>query len=176
MSSCNDAKDHMLMTINEITVSMNTQSLTSCHEALISHSTYDNSVIANTISANINTSSDNMLTCVAPTKLATKSGKSRYELCLTRICSNYISSTANNKALMCHNENTSCDSKWIIYVISCPICNLQYVGQSNNFRARMHGHRGDFRLYAAGKINKMDNNNNNNTNGCFLCAISPESS
>ena len=48
-------------------------------------------------------------------------------------------------------------SKWIIYVISCPICNLQYVGQSNNFRARMNGHKSDFRLYAAGKINKMDN-------------------
>ena len=41
--------------------------------------------------------------------------------------------------------------------ISCPICNLQYVGQSNNFGARMNGHKRDFRLYAAGKINKMDN-------------------
>ena len=48
-------------------------------------------------------------------------------------------------------------TKWIIYVISCPICNLQYVGQSNNPRARMNGHKSDFRLYAAGKINKMDN-------------------
>ena len=52
---------------------------------------------------------------------------------------------------------TSCDYKWIIYLISCPICNQQYVGQSNNFRARMNGHKSDFRLYAAGKINKMDN-------------------
>ena len=65
MSSCNGANDNMLMTINEIAVSMNTQSLTSCHEALISHNTNSNSVIAN-----INTSSDNTLTCVAPTKLA----------------------------------------------------------------------------------------------------------
>ena len=38
----------------------------------------------------------------------------------------------------------------------CPISNLQYVGQSNNLRARMNGHKSDFRLYAAGKINKMD--------------------
>ena len=63
----------------------------------------------------------------------------------------------NNKTFKCYNENTSCDSKWIIYVISCPICHLQYVGQINNFRARMNGHKSDFRLYAAGNINKMDN-------------------
>ena len=31
------------------------------------------------------------------------------------------------------------------------------MGQSNNFRARMNGHKSDFRLYAAGRINKMDN-------------------
>ena len=84
-------------------------------------------------------------------------GKSRCKQCLSLICSIYISSTANNKTFKCHNENTSCDSKWIIYVISCPICNLQYVGRSNNFRAHMNGHKSDFRLYDAGKINNMDN-------------------
>ena len=52
---------------------------------------------------------------------------SRCKLCLSLICSNYISSTANNKTFKCHSENTSCDSKWIIYVISCPICNQQCV-------------------------------------------------
>ena len=31
------------------------------------------------------------------------------------------------------------------------------MGQSNNFRARKNGQKSDFRLYAAGKINKMDN-------------------
>ena len=84
-------------------------------------------------------------------------GKWRCKLCLSTIFSNYISSTINNKTIKCHNENTSCDSKWIIYVISCPICNPQYVGQSNNFRARKNGHKSDFRLYDAGKINMMDN-------------------
>ena len=39
----------------------------------------------------------------------------------------------------------------------CPICKQQYVGQSNNLRTRMNGHNSDLRLYAAGKINKMDN-------------------
>ena len=92
-----------------------------------------------------------------PPRPSQSSGQSRCKLCLSLIFSNYVSSTANNKTLKCHNDNTSCDSKWIIYVISCPICNLQYVGQSNNFRARMYGHKSDFRLYGAGKINKMDN-------------------
>ena len=92
-----------------------------------------------------------------PPRPSQSCGKSRCKLCLSLICSNYISSIANNKTFKCHNENTSCDSKWIIYVISCPICNLQYVGQSNNFTARMNVHKSDFRIYAAGKINKMDN-------------------
>ena len=92
-----------------------------------------------------------------PPRPSQSCGKSRCKLCLSLICSNHISSTANNKTFKCYNDNTSCDSKWIIYVISCPICNLQYVGQSNNFRARMNGHKSDFRLYAAGRSNKMDN-------------------
>ena len=57
MSACN------------IAVTRNTQSSTLCHETLIPHNTYSNSVIANTTSANINTSSDIMLTSVSPTKL-----------------------------------------------------------------------------------------------------------
>ena len=31
------------------------------------------------------------------------------------------------------------------------------MGQGNNFRARTNGHKSDFHLYAAGKINKIDN-------------------
>ena len=55
-----------------------------------------------------------------PPRPSQSSGKSRCKLCLSLICSNYISSTANNKTLKCHIENTSCDSKWIIYVILVP--------------------------------------------------------
>ena len=92
-----------------------------------------------------------------PPRTSQSSGKSHCKLCLSLISSNYISITANNKTPRCHNEDTRCDSKWIIYVIFCPICNLQYEGQSNNFRARMNGHNCDIRVYAAGIINKMDN-------------------
>ena len=63
----------------------------------------------------------------------------------------------NNKTFKFNNENSSYDSKWVIHVIFCPICKPQYVGQSNNFRTRTNGHKSYFRLYAVGKINKMDN-------------------
>ena len=79
-----------------------------------------------------------------PARPSQSCGKSRCRQCLSLIFSNYINGTANNKIPKCDDENTSCDSKRIIYVISCPICNLQYVGQSNIFRARMIGHNCDF--------------------------------
>ena len=62
--------NNVLLSSCKIVISRNTQSLTSCHETLIPYNTNSNSVIANTISANINISRDNMLTSVAPTKLA----------------------------------------------------------------------------------------------------------
>ena len=83
-------------------------------------------------------------------------GKKRCKLCATLICADSITSTSNNNTFKCYNRDTTCDSEWVIYVIQCPICFLQYVGQSNNFRSRMNGHKSDFRLYAAGKLNKMD--------------------
>ena len=84
-------------------------------------------------------------------------GKSRCKQCLSLICSTYISCTTNNKIIKCRNEYTCYDSNWIIYVISCLICYLPYVGQSNNIRTRMNGHKSDFLLYAYGRINMMDN-------------------
>ena len=62
--------NNVLMSSCNMAVSRNTQSLTPCHEPFIPCNTYSNSVIANTTSAKINDSSDNMLTSVAPTKLA----------------------------------------------------------------------------------------------------------
>ena len=43
--------------------------------------------------------------------------KSRCKLCLSLICSNYITNTAIYKTFKCNNKNTSCDSKWVIHVI-----------------------------------------------------------
>ena len=85
-----------------------------------------------------------------PPRPSQSCGKSRFKLYLSLICSNYFTSTVNNKTFKCNIENTCFDSKSVMYVIS-------YVSQSNNLRARMNGHKRDFRLYVAGKINKMDN-------------------
>ena len=76
-----------------------------------------------------------------PPRPSQSCGKSCCKQCLSLICSNYISRTAKNKTFKCHSENTSRDSKWIIYVISYPNCNLQYVDKSNNIRARMNGQK-----------------------------------
>jgi hypothetical protein len=83
--------------------------------------------------------------------------KKRCKLCEYLICDNFIISTANRKKFRCFNDNLNCDSTWTIYVIECPCCLKQYVGQTNNLRFRMNGHRSDFNLYKAGKSNKMDN-------------------
>ena len=45
----------------------------------------------------------------------------------------------------------------MLFLVPSAIYNLQCVGQSNNIRAFMNRHKSDFRFYAAGKINKMDN-------------------
>ena len=92
-----------------------------------------------------------------PPRPSPSCGKSRCKLCLSLICSNYITSTANNKTPKCNNKNTSIDIEPATYVIFFPSCKLHYVGQSNNFRACMNGHKSDFQLYAAGKMKKIDN-------------------
>ena len=63
-----------------------------------------------------------------------------------------ILSTATGK-----NSNTNCNSDWLIYVISCPTCELQYVGQTNNIRLRMNGHKSDLRKYKNDNLGQMDN-------------------
>ena len=88
-------------------------------------------------------------------------GKKRCKMCDILICSDTItitnSTTQRKQTFQCHNQNTNCDSTWIIYCIHCPICDKLYVGQSNNLRLRMNGHRSDFGLYRTGKSTKMDN-------------------
>ena len=72
------------------------------------------------------------------------------------MCSDFVKSTSSGKNFKCKNSSTTCDSLWVIYVISYPVCQLQYVGRSNNFRLRINGHKSDFRLYRAGTSNKLD--------------------
>ena len=45
-----------------------------------------------------------------PPRPSQSCGKSRCKLCLSLICSNYISSTVNNKTFKCYNDNTNNNS------------------------------------------------------------------
>ena len=87
---------------------------------------------------------------------AKKCDKQRCKICNILECSDFISSTSNNRKFKCRNKNTSCDSLWVIYVIWCPVCKLQYVGQSNNFRLRMNNHKSDFRHFSNGRSDKTE--------------------
>ena len=45
----------------------------------------------------------------------------------------------------------TCSSSWVIYLVTCKQCNLQYVGQTRQqMRARHYGHRSDIRTGTAG--------------------------
>ena len=52
-------------------------------------------------------------------------------------------SNISGRKFKCRNFGTTCDAKWVIYCILCPICNAQYVGQTNNFRFRMNAHKSE---------------------------------
>ena len=46
--------------------------------------------------------------------------------------------------------------KWAVYAIMCYVCGMQYVGQTNNIRLRMNGHKSDYRKFVNGDFSKSD--------------------
>ena len=46
--------------------------------------------------------------------------------------------------------------KWAVFVIMCDVCGMQYVGQTNNIRLRMNGHKLDYREFLNGDFSKSD--------------------
>ena len=38
----------------------------------------------------------------------------------------------------------------------CDVCGMQYVGQTNNIRSRMNGHKSDYRRFLYGDFSKSD--------------------
>lgn len=54
----------------------------------------------------------------------------------------FTSNTNHHTYSVITNSNLSCTSKNVIYLISCNICNLQYIGQTKQcLRDRLNGHR-----------------------------------
>ena len=81
-----------------------------------------------------------------------KCGKSSCETChniRTTDCFNSYVTKANYKI----NHKFDCDSKCVIYLLSCRVCNLQYVGSTVvKFRFRWNNYRNCQRLAMSGSV------------------------
>ena len=94
---------------------------------------------------------------VNPSQPCNKNKTKKCQLCKMIVSDDKIWSTATGKTFHCKNSNTNCNSDWLIYVISCPTCDLQYVGQTNNIRLRMNNHKSDLRKYKNDNLDRMEN-------------------
>lgn len=57
-----------------------------------------------------------------------------------------VSSITNTIINLNQNRTYTCDTKWIVYVITCEACDIQYVGEtSQSLRTRLTQHRRDVR-------------------------------
>ena len=80
----------------------------------------------------------------------------RCQLCTAFVSASCITSTSNGRTFYCHNQGTNCNTKWAVYVIMCDVCGLQYVGQTNNIRLRLNGHKSDYRKFLNENFSKSD--------------------
>ena len=74
----------------------------------------------------------------------------RCQLCTAFVSSSCVTSTSNGRTFHCRNQGANCNMKWAVYVIMCDVCGMQYVGQTNNIRLRMNGHKSDYRGFLNG--------------------------
>lgn len=76
--------------------------------------------------------------------------KNRCQICDLLVCSDLVMSTSSGKKFQCENYSTTCDSFWVFYIISCPVCQFQYFGRTNNFRLMINGRKRDIRRFRTG--------------------------
>ena len=74
----------------------------------------------------------------------------RCQLCTAIVSSSCVISTSNGRTFHCLHQGTNCNTKLAVYVTMCDACCMQYVGQTNNIRSRMNGHRSDYRRFLNG--------------------------
>ena len=59
--------------------------------------------------------------------------------------------SSNTKREYKIRRNYTCTSRWVIYLVTCSACNIQYVGQTRQeMRQRHYGHRSDIKNGIAG--------------------------
>ena len=71
----------------------------------------------------------------------------RCQICTAFISASCVISNSNGRTFHCRNQDTNCNAKWAVYMIMCDVCGLKYVGQTNNIRSRMNGHKSDYRRF-----------------------------
>ena len=71
----------------------------------------------------------------------------RCQLCTAFVSSSCVTSNSNGRTFHCHNHGTNCNTKWAYYVIMCDVCGMQYVGETNNVRSRINGHKSDYQRF-----------------------------
>ena len=74
-----------------------------------------------------------------------------------QLCTAFFSAscgTSNGRTFHCRNQGSNCNTKWAVYVIMCDVCGLQYVGQTNDIRIRMNGHKSDYQQFLNGDFLK----------------------
>ena len=84
-------------------------------------------------------------------------GDPRCKICELIPCQTFVQSKSGQQFRLFCGPHANCNSKQVIYVLSCVSCGLQYVGQTSNLRLRINNHksciangrvpRGCFRLY-----------------------------
>ena len=93
-------------------------------------------------------------------KLSTGSqpgGSHRQHLANRCVCCNKMEervesfTSSNTKIEYKIRRNYTCTSSWVIYLVTCSACNIQYVGQTRQeMRQRHYGHRSDIKNGIAG--------------------------
>ena len=80
----------------------------------------------------------------------------RCQFCTAFASASSVTSTSNGRTFYCRNQGTNCNAKWAVYVKMCDVCGMQYVGQTNNIRLLMNGHKSDYLKFLNGDFSKSD--------------------
>jgi sulfur relay (sulfurtransferase) complex TusBCD TusD component (DsrE family) len=75
-----------------------------------------------------------------------KCGHARCRYCKGIVLANNFKSSATNKEYNNITEMANCNSKNVIYLITCNTCQMQYVGETGRaLKERLNNHRSDIK-------------------------------
>ena len=82
-------------------------------------------------------------------------GRSNCEICDVLLLGNKFKSSVTKKEYKI-NFNFNCNSENVIYLLTCKVCNIQYVGTTiTRFRDRFNQYKSNINLYSQGRRGLM---------------------